>query len=50
MSYGFNINGPRSKPTIIEAQSMQNNGGGGNCEERTEETSMDTRTEIRDCA
>lgn len=30
MSYGFNINGPRSKPTIIEAQSMQNNGGGGN--------------------
>jgi hypothetical protein len=31
MSFGFNnINGPRPKPTIIEAQNMQNNGGGGN--------------------
>ena len=31
MSFGFNnINGPRPKPTILEAQNMQNNGGGGN--------------------
>jgi len=27
---GFNINGPNYKPAITEAQSMKNNGGGGN--------------------
>lgn len=30
MSFDVNSIGPRKQPTILEAQNMQNNGGGGN--------------------
>ncbi|MBQ3101831.1 hypothetical protein IJC60_02385 [bacterium] len=30
MSFGLSNIGPKKQPTILEAQNMQNNGGGGN--------------------